>query len=135
LAAAQDKVEGISSLARLYKAGQGCEVDLVKSFSLYSRAAELGDMMSQHNSAGMYILGMGVKKDEAKAIYWYKRSAEKGNRYAMEILAKFYRYGKAGCKVDVNEAEKWDRLAYGTSKDIANLEMIGPGISASLDGF
>lgn len=65
------------------------EQDLGKAFYWYSKLAELGNTIGQHNLAICYGQGLGVERDFDKATYWSKMSCENGNE-ASSVLFDYY---------------------------------------------
>ncbi|MBR3560669.1 MAG: sel1 repeat family protein [Oscillospiraceae bacterium] len=70
------------------------------------RAAEAGDVKSQHFVAMLYENGNGVERDLEKAAYWYRRTAESGDREAMLTYAMIRALGK-GTDADIADACHW----------------------------
>src|SRR5471030_2025492 len=49
-----------------------------RAFTLFLKAAELGDEGAQINLGNYYASGKGTTKDLSKAAYWYKRAYNAG---------------------------------------------------------
>ena len=62
----------------MYDKGEGIEQDKQKSFYWYSRAAEQGNAVAQHNLGVNYSYGNGIEQDKQKAFYWYTEAANQG---------------------------------------------------------
>lgn len=45
-----------------------------KAFSLFLRAALLGEAAAQHNVGYFYHVGIGVKRNKKRALFWYKKA-------------------------------------------------------------
>jgi hypothetical protein len=52
----------------------------------YTKAAEQGNALAQHNLGLCYKYGRGTEKDIDKAIEWITKAAEKGNEKARASL-------------------------------------------------
>lgn len=72
----------LMKLGDKYYNGEGVEIDYVKAFDAYKKAAELDNTLGQYKTAYMYQLARGTTKDLDAAIYWYKKSANSGFLYA-----------------------------------------------------
>src|SRR6266498_3805654 len=105
-----------NQLGYCYEFGIGTDIDKVKAFELYSKAAEKEYNIAQNNLALLYEKGEGTEKnidknaqyklallyeeDEGteknleKAFYWYQKAAENNYEIAMNNLAIYYEYGK-----------------------------------------
>lgn len=81
-----------------------------EALPLLLRAAEAGDVKSQHFVAMLYENGSGVARNLEKAAYWYRRTAESGDREAMLTYAMIRALGK-GTDADVADACHWATLA------------------------
>ncbi|KAG9295548.1 hypothetical protein G9A89_004615 [Geosiphon pyriformis] len=77
----------------------------VKTFELYSKAAEAGNTNAQYNLALCYANGEGTTKDLEKAFEFYSKAAEAGNTNAQYNLALCYANGK-GTKRNSEKAFK-----------------------------
>ncbi len=81
-----------------------------EALPLLLRAAEAGDVKSQHFVAMLYENGNGVARDYEKAAYWYRRTAESGDREAMLTYAMIRALGK-GTDADAADACHWATLS------------------------
>ena len=72
----------------MYEIGRGVEQDYNKAAGWYSKAADQGNAIAQHNLGLMYEKGIGVKKDVDKAAEWYRKAAGQGNEKAKEGLKR-----------------------------------------------
>ncbi|KAK4509315.1 uncharacterized protein ATC70_007666 [Mucor velutinosus] len=107
-------------LAACYEEGVQQEVDGLESwivkpdldlaFSLYTKAAEAGDMDGQFQTAYMLSNGIGVSKHVDAAFPWYTKSAEQGHKTAQYSLGMYYENG-LGIPVDLDRAKQWYELA------------------------
>lgn len=55
----------------------------------FSKAAEQGDSIAQHNLGVCYYNGRGIAKDKDMAKYWFEKSAAQGYEPAKEALKEF----------------------------------------------
>jgi TPR repeat protein len=73
-------------LAMMHKFGEATEVDPIKAFQWYLRAARAGYAPAQYNVGLMYAEGAGIEQDENAAVNWLKKAAEAGYERANELL-------------------------------------------------
>ncbi|RHZ55882.1 hypothetical protein Glove_410g6 [Diversispora epigaea] len=66
-----------------YGNGLGVNLDQVKAFEWYKKAAECNDNYSQYEIGKCFYEGRGTKRDIVKAIYWLNKAKENGNFNAM----------------------------------------------------
>ncbi len=71
-----------SYTALLYASGDVGEVNKAKAFELYTKAAEQGHPLAQHNLGCMYDVGDGIEVDKKKAFEWFMKAAEQGDHKA-----------------------------------------------------
>lgn len=64
----------------------GLEVDAVRAFDLYTRAAKADHAQASYRAAVCYELGVGTRRDVDKALTWYKRAAQLGDVSSMYKL-------------------------------------------------
>lgn len=108
--------------------------------ALLTRAAEAGEMKSQHFLALMYENGNGVERDLERAAYWYEKTAEQGDREAQLTYAMLCALGK-GVEADLARACHWAvrSLHQGNSKALQTLQLIRPkaadAAAAALEAF
>jgi TPR repeat protein len=71
-------------------------VDISESeaFTVFERAAHLGDATAQYNAGVCLGKGRGVKQDLSKAAEWYEKAAEQGDAMAQFRLALCFAAGK-----------------------------------------
>lgn len=81
-------------LGRMYRWGEGTNVDLKKAVYWYAKGADQGNRKAQNNLGIMYANGLGVKKDLKKAIKLYTLSAAQGTAAARFNLGTMYLEGK-----------------------------------------
>lgn len=67
--------------------GQFMEIDLQRSFELFSKTAAMGSAVGSYSIGVMYEHGMHVTKDIDKAISYFMIAAEKGHQAAFNNLA------------------------------------------------
>lgn len=68
--------------------------DFKSAFKYYSKAAEMGDPISQYFLAGLYERGLGCKQDTKQAIGLYSQSSKAGYELADYCLGMIYYKGK-----------------------------------------
>ena len=73
-------------LGLCYADGKGVAIDKAESVKWYRKAAEQGDVMSQHILGECYDKGIGVKKDKKEAVQWWRKAAQQGNRGSQREL-------------------------------------------------
>lgn len=76
-----------------------------KIFSLYSEAAEKGDIIALNNLGCCYLSGDGVEEDVKKAIKCFEEAAQQGDELAKINLADCYAIGN-GVRRNLNKAYK-----------------------------
>lgn len=86
----------------------GVEENQELAMAWYYRAADLGNMLSQHNLGNAYREGSGAPQDLGMAAYWYHRAAEQGDALPMLWLGQFYERGE-GVEQDREKALHWYR--------------------------
>ena len=90
----------------MLRLGDGCEVDLKKSFDYYTRAAEKGDDDAKESLSFFKRDGGEVSIDYEMMFQLAKIGADEGCIDSMSSLAQHYRQGK-GCEIDLIEAVVW----------------------------
>jgi hypothetical protein len=118
--AQQDYAQGLA-----YFKGSGVIKDDVKAVEYFSRSANAGNAMAQHDLAYMYSVGQGVEKNDQKAFEWMKKSAEQGNSIAQNDLGVMYGDGR-GTPPDVVQSYRWISLSarQGNTQAVKDLEYI-----------
>lgn len=97
---------------QLYNEGRFAE-----AFSVYMKAAEMGNDMAQSSIAIMYFNGEGVEKDIDEFVKWFIKVGESGNAYVQYQLYKMYYYGQF-VEQDEEKAMEWlRRAAFGYYED------------------
>lgn len=86
LAAQQNNPTAIRLLAEFFQKGIVVEKDLSKTFDLYKAAAELGDVLAQHNLACMYQIGDGVARNIQLACDWFEKAITQGHQPSLQSL-------------------------------------------------
>ena len=66
------------SVAMMYAAGEGVEMDQKEAAKWFEKAAEEGHPHAMFKIAERYEKGNGVVKDPEKAIFWFRKAAETG---------------------------------------------------------
>lgn len=101
-----NEAAALYNLALLYEKGRGGRVDVRKAFTLYKKAAELGDAWAQCNLGVMYLEGVGAKQDLEKGIEWMRRAARQGDAKAQYNLGLAYHEGE-GVRRNSRYARAW----------------------------
>lgn len=109
-AAQQGDVYSMTTLARIYRYGQGVSQDFRQSVSYLERAAMCGHTQAQAMLGLYYNQGIGVPKNYQFALKWYEQAGRKGNALAQFNLSTLYANGK-GTDVDLVQAYAWASLA------------------------
>lgn len=65
-------------MGKYYEIGRGCTKDLRRAFEYYTKGAQLGNTMAQHELGNCYLLGHGVRKSETDAMHWFRKASDKG---------------------------------------------------------
>ena len=102
--------EYVVILADMYSFGLGKEQDFNKAFTLYLKAAELGNLEAMCDLGYMYLVGQGVGMDKEKSTYWYKKSADLGYVHSMRDIGQNYLHGY-GVKENAEIAARYFMLA------------------------
>jgi TPR repeat protein len=91
-----------------YAEGLGVEENQELAMAWYYRAADLGNMLAQHNLGNAYHEGNNAPQDFGIAAYWFHRAAEQGDALPMFWLGQFYENGD-GVEQDREKALYWYR--------------------------
>ena len=81
-------------LGRMYRWGEGTNINLKRAVYWYDKGAIQKNRKAQNNLGIMYANGLGVKKDPKKAIKLYSLSAAQGTAAAQFNLGNMYRDGE-----------------------------------------
>lgn len=100
----------------------GCieQMDCIKAFEWYHKAALSGHPMAQCRVGRLYREGHGVEKDEMKAFEWFMKAANtdqncpRGKFY----VGRCYEVG-TGVAIDMKEAVRWYTMAAQQNDDLA----------------
>ena len=104
-AAEKGNTKAINFVGYLYDQGKGVPQDKKRAFSLFVKAAELGNVSAMRNTALYYENGSGgVSKDMEKALSWYAKAAEKESDKAIYALGRFYEEGLGGLEANKEKA-------------------------------
>lgn len=128
--------EYIVILADMYSFGLGKEASFEIAFSLYLKAAELGNLEAMCDLGYMYLVGQGVTIDQGKSSYWYKKSADLGYVHSMRDIGQNYLHGE-GVIQSGEDAVRYFTLAsennyaHGTM-DLAYCYLNGIGVQKDL---
>ena len=109
--------------------------DNERAFSLFTRAAVLGDSSAMYSLGRSYIEGVGVPKDDEAGKLWYEKAAEAGDLSAQAMLGQQYLQGREVMK-NYALAAKWLKLAAQqgddqSAYDLAKLYAMGQGVTQS----
>ncbi len=91
-----------------YAEGLGVEESQELAMAWYYRAADLGNMLAQHNIGNAYHEGSNAPRDLGTAAYWFHRAAGQGDALPMFWLGQFYESGD-GVEQDREKALYWYR--------------------------
>jgi len=91
-----------------YAEGLGVEESQELAMAWYYRAADLGNMLAQHNIGNAYHEGSNAPRDLGMAAYWFHRAAGQGDALPMFWLGQFYESGD-GVEQDREKALYWYR--------------------------
>lgn len=86
--------EYVVILADMYSFGLGKKQSFETAFSLYLKAAELGNLEAMCDLGYMYLVGQGVGIDRQKSAYWFKKSADLGYVHSMRDIGQNYLHGE-----------------------------------------
>lgn len=131
--AGEHRAEYVVILADMYSFGLGKTQDFKRAFTLYSEAAELGNLEAMCDLGYMFLVGQGVETDKEKSSYWYKKSADLGYVHSMRDIGQNYLHGD-GVEKNGTLAVKYFRLAsennysHGTT-DLAYCYLKGIGVN------
>ena len=103
-----DHHEAAFLMGTAYAEGLGVEEDQELAMAWYFRAADLGNMLAQHNIGNAYREGINAPVDAGMAAYWFHRAAEQGDALPMFWLGQFYELGE-GVARDREQALRWYR--------------------------
>jgi len=86
----------------------GVDADHGLAIAWYHRAADLGNVLAQHNLGNAYREGDGVTRDAGMAVYWYRQAALQGDALPAFWLGEMYERGE-GVSQSREEALRWYR--------------------------
>lgn len=110
--AAQNYIDGILSLAKMYAIGEGVAQDLPKARSLYEKAIELGSIEAMRIYAYAYQNGeLALNRDIEKALALLQKAADADDLKAIRHLARSYEHGSNGFSEDYAQAMHWLLIA------------------------
>ena len=95
--------DAIKELARCYRDGRGCEMNLslaqywvAQLQKLYVKAANLGNVQAMHNAGNLYLKGYGRRIDILNAQKMFIKAANTGDIDSIYYLGCLYLNGKLG---------------------------------------
>jgi TPR repeat protein len=106
----QDSAEAAFLMGTTYAEALGVDADKGLAAAWYHRAADLGNVLGQHNLGNAYRAGDGVTEDAGMAAYWYRQSALQGDALTAFLLGQMYERGQ-GVSQSPEEALHWYRAA------------------------
>lgn len=80
---------GIRQMAVVYEHGRGVRQDLKKAYTLYCKAALMGDALAAYNIGFMHFNGRGVPRSAGLAVYWYRKAAQAGDGFSRRMVLRF----------------------------------------------
>ena len=95
-------------LGTAYAEGFGVPIDRGLSLAWHFRAADLDNMLAQHNLGNFYRQGSDLPADPEMAAYWYRRAADQGDALPAFWLGEMYENGE-GLPRDREQALRWYR--------------------------
>ncbi len=103
-----DYPPAFTNLGIAYMNALGVARNHEKAFTLFFRAADMGEPTALLHLGSMYMLGIHVAQNDSLAFCYYSRSAQLGSAAAMNVLGRFYKEGRF-VEADVVAARKWLR--------------------------
>ena len=85
--------EVVFNLGVMYEKGEGVDQDYKEAAKWFTKAADLGHMISKYNLGNLYENGFGVKQDFEKAFKLFELAAEQGYPEAQNALGIMYAGG------------------------------------------
>ena len=120
-----DHHEAAFLMGTAFAEGLGVDQDQAMAIAWYHRAADLDNVLAQHNLGNAYRAGDGVVRDDGIAAYWYRRAAEQGDALPAFWLGQMHERGD-GVEQNLDEALRWyeDAAARGNSRAQRALERL-----------
>lgn len=103
-------VKAMVYLGYMYENGYGVKQDKNKGIEWYSKAADRGYDIAQHNIANMYYQGNGVERNYKRALEWFKKAAEQGLPESQFYIGEMFENGY-GVEKDISQAFIWYKKA------------------------
>ena len=105
-------------VAKMYRYGDGCAVNLPKSHQWVEKLANKGHADVMCIVAADYRDGVGVEKDAEKEFEWFLKAAKAGDPGAMYSVGLNCMFG-IGTEVSLEKAKEWFKKAEATdNKDV-----------------
>lgn len=108
--AVQDSAEAAFLMGTAYAEALGVDADHGRAIAWYHRAADLGNVLAQHNLGNAYRAGDGVTEDAGMAAYWYGKAALQGDALPALWLGQMYERGE-GVPASREQALRWYRAS------------------------
>jgi TPR repeat protein len=119
-----DEVRGLATegsgeatflIGTAYAEALGVDADPARAIAWYHRAAQLGNVLAQHNLGNAYRSGDGVVQDAGIAAFWYQQAGRQGDALPAFWLGQMFEQGE-GVAPDRDEALRW----YGVAAERGN---------------
>ena len=88
------------ALGMEYRRGRAFPINNSKSFYLYNKVKEMGNMDGYFYLGRCYENGIGVKKDCRKAVELFEEAARNGHKLSVYRLIEYYKKGACGIPKD-----------------------------------
>jgi TPR repeat protein len=79
----------LREIAAGYEHARGVKQDYHTAYTLYCKAALMGDAEAAYSMGFMYFNGRGVARNLSLALYWFKQAAASGDAHAQQMMARF----------------------------------------------
>jgi TPR repeat protein len=110
------------ALGNWYVHGIGVKKNHVMAFTLFRRAARLGDIDAQYELGVCLERGHGTRRSHRGAAIWYERAGRAGDSMAQYAMGRVYQYG-LGRPVSAARARMWYRRAMEGGEKGANVAL------------
>lgn len=79
----------LREIAAGYEHARGVTQNYREAYSLYCKAALMGDADAAYSMGFMYFNGRGVQRNLSLALYWFKQAAANGDAHAQQMMLRF----------------------------------------------
>lgn len=121
--AARGNAQAQALLGALYASGSLGRVDRRSAFKWYSKAAEAGLDVAQHDLGLMYLMGEGTARNRSVGLRLVRAAARKGYDPAAETLGQAYEAGAWGVRKNLARAVRWYEMAVALGNDRARFSL------------